>query len=214
MNIKILFLFSIIILTKSYGQKEGDWQLKNNKDGIAVYCKPLQGSKYKSVKVVCTLPYNLSQIVWVLFDIKNSPEWVYSTKSCIVLKQVSPLELVYYSEVNIPWPVSNRDFVAHLKAVQDPHTKVVTIDGPAIAGYTPVKQNVVRVTKSEGKWVITPVAKNVSRIEYTLHVDPGGSVPAWLINLFAAKGPYESFKKLKDQLKKTDYKNVKIPIAD
>lgn len=214
MNIKILFLFSILILTKSYGQKEEDWQLKSNKEGIAVYCKPLQGSKYKSVKVICTLPYSLSQIVWVLFDIKTSPEWVYSTKSCVVLTQVSPLELVYYSEVSIPWPVSNRDFVAHLKAVQDPHTKVVTIDGPAIVGYMPVKQNVVRVTKSEGKWVITPVARNVSRIEYTLHVDPGGSVPAWLINLFAAKGPYESFKRLKAQLKKTDYKNVKIPIAD
>lgn len=214
MNIKILVLFFVMIVTNSYGQKEEDWKLKTNRDGIAVYCKPLQGSKYKSVKVECTLAASLSQIVTVLFDIKTSTEWVYSTKSCILLKQITPLELIYYSEVSIPWPVSNRDFVAHLKAAQDARTKVVTIDGPAVPGYVPVKPGIVRVVQSEGKWIITPIAKNLSKIEYTLHVDPGGSVPAWLINLFAAKGPYETFKRLRNHLKKPEYRNVKIPIVD
>jgi hypothetical protein len=158
-----------------------------------------------------SLSVSMSQLVAVLFDIKTSAEWVYSTKSCILLKQVSPSELYYYSEISLPWPLSNRDFVAHLKATQDAHTKVVTIDGPAIPGYVPLKPNIVRVSQSEGRWVITPVAKNICHVVYTLQVDPGGNIPSWLINLFVGRGPYETFKKLKFHLKKREYSNVHLP---
>jgi hypothetical protein len=37
---------------------------------------------------------------------------------------------------------------------------------------------------------------------YTFETDPGGNVPAWLVNSFADKGPFESFKKLGELLKK------------
>jgi hypothetical protein len=99
--------------------------------------------------------------------------------------------------------------VAHLKVNQDPHTKVVTIDGPVVANYVPEKKDIVRVKNSFGKWVLTP-QKNGVRIEYTLETDPGGSLPAWLVNLFVAKGPHETFVKLKKQLAKDEYKDVTV----
>jgi hypothetical protein len=74
----------------------------------------------------------------------------------------------------------------------------------------PVKPNVVRVADSKGKWVITPLSDGKVKIVYTLHADPGGSVPAWLSNMFATQGPAESFKKLKIQLQKPAYKNIKL----
>jgi len=143
-------------------------------------------------------------------DIKTCSEWVYHTKSATIIKQVSPSDIYYYSEVNIPWPVHNRDFVAHLKVTQDPKTKVVTIDAPVISNMVPAKDGIVRVENSTGKWIITPVDSSHVSIVYTLHLDPGGSVPAWLINMFAAQGPTESFKGLKKQLQKPAYKDVKL----
>jgi hypothetical protein len=119
--------------------------------------------------------------------------------------------LYYYSEVNIPWPVSNRDFIAQLKAVQDPHTRVVTIYGPTLPDYLPIKKDIVRVAQAEGKWVITPTTKNHIKVEYTLRMDPGGNIPPWLINLFATKGPYESFKNLTIQIQKPAYVNAHLP---
>jgi len=153
---------------------------------------------------------SLSQLVAVLLDVKTAPEWVYSTKSCVLLKQVSPSELYYYSEVTIPWPASNRDFIAHLITVQESQTKVVTVYGPTAPDLVPVKKDIVRVRRSEGKWVLTPTAHHTVKIVYTLHVDPGGNIPAWLVNMFATKGPHESFKSLKVQLKKPAYANVRL----
>jgi hypothetical protein len=45
-----------------------------------------------------------------------------------------------------------------------------------------------------------PTSKTIS-IVYTFEVDPGGSLPAWLVNSFADKAPYESFKKLSEKLR-------------
>jgi hypothetical protein len=45
-----------------------------------------------------------------------------------------------------------------------------------------------------------PSAKSI-HIVYTFEADPGGSIPAWMVNSFADKGPFESFKKLGQLLK-------------
>lgn len=202
-------IFSTAMLLCLFCKGQDDWKLKQNKDGIEIYTKPLENSHLKGIKVKCALPVTLSQLVTVIMDVNTAVEWVYSTKSSSLLKKTSPSELYYYSEVSLPWPINNRDFVAHLKVSQDPHSKVVTIDGPVIPNYIPEKKDIIRVRSSYGKWVLTPQKNNV-KIEYTLETDPGGSLPAWLVNLFVAKGPHETFVKLKQQLQKAEYKNATL----
>jgi len=130
---------------------------------------------------------------------------VYNTKTCTTLKEISPAEVIYHSEVNVPWPVSNRDFIARIKLTQNPATKVMYLNAQNLPSYIPVKEDVVRIQKSDSKWIFTPVSKTATKIEYILFADPGGAVPAWLINMFATKGPMESFTKLKEQVKKPVY---------
>lgn len=206
---KYISILSLALLFSALSFGQENWTLKNNKDGIAIYTKTIENSNYKGIKVKCSLPATLSQFVAVIMDVNTATEWLYSTKSAVLLKKVSPAEVYYYSEVGLPWPLSNRDFVCHLTASQDPRTKVVTIDGPVVPDYMPEKNGIVRVTRSSGKWIITPAANNMVNIEYTLEADPGGSIPAWLVNLFATKGPMESFRKLKVQINKPQYRNVK-----
>jgi len=201
----------LLLLLKITGANaQTNWELKNEKSGIKVYTSTVTDSKFKAIKVDCELKATLSEIVKVLLDIKNGPEWLYHTKSCVLVKQVAPDELYYYSEINIPWPVQNRDFVAHLKVHQNPETKVVTIDGPAVPGFVPVKNGIVRVQSSKSLWVITPLTKDRIRVVYTLQLDPGGNLPAWLVNLFAAEGPMKSFQGLLLQLKKPAYQKAEL----
>ena len=75
----------------------------------------------------------------------------------------------------------------------------------------PEKKNIVRVSSSSGKWTITPLPNKAVRIDYILETDPGGALPAWLVNLFVTKGPLETFRKLKQQVEKPVYKNIRLP---
>ena len=190
---------------------QSNWTLKSNKDGIKVYTAPVENSKIKALRIECNFQSTLSQMVSALLDLKIRPQWIYHTKSIRLVKQVSPSELFYYSEISIPWPVQNRDFVAHLVTTQDSETKVVTMDGPVAPTMVPLKDGVVRITNSNSKWIIFPINKNEVKVEYTIQLDPGGSIPAWLTNMFASEGPTQSFKALKGLLTRFEYKNAHVP---
>ena len=205
----ILYAFLAFTNINVYSQK--NWELKVDKEGIKVYTKSGEHSSFKSVKTVCTIDASLSRLTAVLLDIDRTVDWVYATKKCSVLKQVSQSESIYYSEIDAPWPVSNRDFIVRLWAVQDEKTKAVSVLAENKPSYLPEHDDIVRIKQSYSKWVIEPLKGGKVKVEYTLQVDPGGNIPAWLINLFATKGPYESFKKLRLQVKKDIYNNVSLP---
>lgn len=207
---KFIYISFLLILKLNLAFGQSDWKLSTEKDGIRVYTSIVPDSKIKAVRVGCYLNATASQLVALLMDVKTSPDWEYHTKSCVLLKQVSSTELYYYSEISLPWPAENRDFVAHLIITQNPDTKVVTVEGPTVPGFVPVKKSIVRVVNSSGKWIITPVGADQLKVEYMIHVDPGGSVPAWLVNMFATEGPLKFFKSLKIQLRKPAYQNVVI----
>lgn len=211
---KKLILFFIFFVLCQCAYAQADWTLKSTKNGLNIYTKTVSASGLKGIRVKCSLPAKLSQVVALIMDVDAGEEWVYGTKSSFLLKKVSPSELYYYSEVDIPWPLNNRDFIAHLKVNQDAQTKVVTINGPTEANYLPIKPAIVRVAHSNGKWVLTPAKNNIVQIDYTLEVDPGGTIPVWLVNLFATSGPAETFKKMKSQVNKLQYVNANLSYID
>jgi hypothetical protein len=192
------------------GPEPSVWKLSTEKEGIKIYTRNIPNSKFKALKADAVMEGKLSQFVAVILDIKGSEKWVYHAKNVKLLKQVSPSELFYYSEVIVPWPFQNRDYIAHIIISQNPKTKVVTIDAPCLADMVPEKDGIVRIRHSVGKWTISPIDNNHLRVEYEIELDPAGVVPAWLINLFATRGPLETFERLKPELSKPVYKNAKL----
>lgn len=210
MKLKISILLLLTLITKlTYGQS--DWAFKTESGGIKVYSNTNSALKVKPIKVESTFNATPAQIAAVLLDIKNYPDWAYKTKLATLVKQVSTTELFYYAEIAMPWPTQNRDFAAHVTVTQAPDTKVITVDAPSVAGLVPEKKDIVRVRKSSGKWVLTPVGTNQAQVTYYLQIEPDGGAPAWLINLFISDGPMQSFKKLKQQVQKPAYKSPALP---
>jgi hypothetical protein len=205
---KLISILSLFLFSNLLSFAQGDWKFSTEKDGIKVYTSILPQSKIKAVRVLCEVNANINQLVALIMDVNAGAEWVYQTKSSVLLKQVSPSELYYYSEVKLPWPLQNRDFISHLTLWQNPKTKMVTINGPVVSDYIPEKKGIVRITESIGKWLLLPQPQNKCKIEYTLHVNPGGNIPTWLVNLFADQGPIQMIKRLKTQVQLPKYKNA------
>ncbi len=207
---RLWFAALVLVLSSAAVSAQTDWNLRADEDGIKVYTSLVPGSKVKGIKVEARFDATAPQLVALLMDVKTSTDWVYHLKSAVLLKQVSASELYYYSEVSLPWPAANRDFVAHLTVTQNPITKVVIVDGPAVPGFVPEKKGIVRVNESVGKWVITPLGNDKVSVVYTLHMDPGGGLPSWLVNMFAAEAPMKVFKSMRLQLQKPVYRNTEL----
>ena len=101
----------------------------------------------------------------------------------------------------MPWPLSNRDAVTHMKINRDTMDRFLEVVETGEPTYLPENSGIVRVPKLYINWHVTMPYKNKLNIVYLLEVEPGGSMPAWIVNMFVDKGPYESFKKLQEILK-------------
>ena len=198
-----LFSLPYILIAQS------EWKLERNKEGIKIYSSAYPDSEIKSLKVECTVESTLSQLAAVMLDIKNQDEWFYHTKSR-VLKEVSQTELYYYAELSFPFPISDRDFIEHIVLSQDTITRALTMTVQNLPDFIPPQKGFVRIIHSECKWVVTPLAKKLLRVEFTLFADPAGSIPVWLVNAMSYYGPFETFKKLKSQLLKPEYQDVSL----
>jgi len=173
------------------------WQLAKNDNGIKIYTRRLQNEKFKEVRAIFELNATEEQLMGVLRDISHHNKWSYGTKKTYVISKKGTDTIIYYSEVALPWPLSNRDLVIELTFKKDTVNSVLHIQAKSIPGIVPRYPDLVRVPYSFAIWEVTPLATRRLEIEYILSADPGGALPAWLVNLGATTGPGNSFRKLK-----------------
>jgi len=194
----LICLISIVLPFSLFAQN--NWELKKEKDGIKIYNKHSDISRLDDTKVEVDLPGNVYQLAAILMDVTKYPQWAYATKLCEFVKKTSNREFIYYSEIEVPWPAENRDFYANFKLVFDSAARSFSLSSIGMKDFQPPKKNLVRIPLSKGEWHATTVSNNQIHLVYMLQLDPGGSVPTWVLNLFSSKGPLETFENLKRKM--------------
>ncbi len=210
-----LLIFLVVVSFAKEGFSQQDCVLKKDQDSVLVYTCHQPESKIKSIKANFTVRAKLSELTARVMDVNSYTTWQYRIIKSSVVKNINERELIFHSEVSAPWPVSNRDMVAHLTAEQDKLTKTVTITIRGVPDFIPPMNNdVVRVQQSLGKWVVTPLSKDLLKVEYTFIVDPGGSIPSWLVNMAAAEGPSYTFQHFRQIMSTKSAKQKAVFIVD
>jgi hypothetical protein len=167
-----------------------------------VYTSDADASRFKHIKVVGVFDGTPEKLTAIFSDVDKQKEWVYGTRRSYIIKKVSDNEILYYVETALPI-VSNRHIAIRMKINENKTNKIVRITTMGEPNAIPVNAGKVRVPRFTGDWEVRPAGKNNLSITYFLFVDPGGSLPSWIVNMFIGKGPYETFKKLGELLKKT-----------
>jgi hypothetical protein len=183
-----------MLSTSTFGQ---GWEVKKEKEGIQVFTKTNPNSPFHLLKAECDLAANSAEILDLILDISKHKDWVYNTVQSVLIKRISANEVIYYGETFAPWPVSNRDLVIHLTAITDSTTGICTIKALSEPNLKPIVKGKVRVPRSQSVWKLIPINASKTHIIYTLDIDPGGNLPAWLVNYASVEGPYLSFQKMK-----------------
>jgi len=189
------------------------WELKKNQNGIKVYTALFPNSSIKAVRVECQLQGTITQLAALLLDIKAHEKWVYTNETSYTIQKLADNEIIYYAAMDLSWPLSDRDAVIRIKLTQDSLTKALHVSSTSLPGYVPIKKDKVRVPLIKIDWTATPVSNNTLQVVYEAQADPGGVVPAWAVNMFATKGPYETFLALNSLLNSGAYKGIKVPFV-
>jgi hypothetical protein len=202
-------MLSLLLLSASaFGQK--NWELIRSKDNIFIYKRDANGSALKELKITTTFDSNLTGFVALLKDIPSQPTYMYSCMSSKVLKEVSEKDLIFYQQIKAPWPFVNRDGIYRQLIEQDSATRVVTIYSTSMSDFIPPKKDFLRVPMVKSHWVVKPNKDRTISAEYYFFGDPGGGLPAWLINMFIAEAPYRTQLKMHEIIKQKKYQEAKL----
>src|SRR5690606_12962108 len=110
-------------------------------------------------------------------------------------------EIAYqYSVLDAPWPVSDRDNVLRSETSIDSATGRVSIRIVAAPDEFPEQPGRVRVRRARGEWLLEPVGAAQTRVTFTMHLEPGGGVPDWLIDARVVGTPFEALTNLRAAL--------------
>jgi START domain len=192
-------LFGILFADTVFAQNS-NWTLEKEKDGIKISSRPAEGSSFKDTRVEVDVPGNIDQLATILLDIPGYTNWAYATKKSVLIKDLGPDKLIYYSEVEVPWPATNRFYYAQLELKKNPAEHSMLLVSSNLPDYTPIPKDLVKVPYSRGEWKISTISKKTIHIDYILQLNPGGSLPAWVLNLFSTKGPLETFENVKHKM--------------
>jgi hypothetical protein len=193
-----------------------EWELAKEAENIKVYTATISGSDYKAFRGESVIAAGLNQLMAVLDDTPNFVDWMYNCKSPILLHKASLLDRYQYLQNDFPWPAKDREMILRNEISQDPQTRVTTVKLSSVPlaqlpetaqTAMPKVDGVVRMEGVQGFFELTPLADGQTNVVFQLHLNPGGGLPASLVNTQIVDNPFETLKALRKHVTQPQYAN-------
>lgn len=197
---KPLFILIANLLFILPFMEENEWELSLDKDDIVVYTRQLETSRFKEFKTESKMSGSIEKFREILTDIDKYNEWMPDCKAAEIVETSSPDNIIYHMKLKVPFPFSNRDIVQQivLKKAGD-KLEVEIINHP---NRIEEEKNYVRMPVAYGKWVVHQISEDEVDIQFQYMADPGGDIPAWMVNTFIVKNPHISMKNIRKLMTK------------
>ena len=176
------------------------WEPVTTVEGMRVERRPLPGTERYEVRVVAFAPLPPHLIFETLWRHQEYPAFVPYLKHLTILQE-APNAKVIYEQLTMPL-AQDRDYTVKVTAERDPETgriQVAFVSAPE-AG-PPAQRGYVRVTAIHGSWTLAPTPDGGALVTYVVSSDPGGALPAWLVNMGQRKAAPALVKAMLDRVK-------------
>jgi hypothetical protein len=183
------------------------WTVSSKASDLTLYSRPHPGSALKEFKAVGGFEASTELVHRVLDDVESYPSFMPYMAECRILKREG--DYIFTYQRLAPHIVSQRDYtlrgdekswksgqgLAFLKRWQTANEA-----GP------PPQKGVVRVSVSEGSWLLEPDGPDKTRATYSVFSDTGGALPAFIANGAAALGIKKVFTAVRKQVQDPKYR--------
>jgi hypothetical protein len=193
-----LILWLVLFAGSLHAQKD-NWVLAKSGEGIEVFTQDREGGKIKEFKSVMTVNCTVQALERELDNTTNYPVWQENCDGAVVLQKTSDKIQIERYFTDSPWPIADRDIVMQLVKERQANGSL-TYTRKSVPDAHPPVGDFMRIREAAGMWLIEPIDAQSTRITYRFYADPGGSLPAWLVNSFIVTGPYNTFVNLKKRV--------------
>ena len=178
-----------------------DWTLMYERDGFKAYERRGSPPSYRAEGLVSV---DLAEVAAVLVDIPRQKEWVSHLSESRLLEGDPTGHNIIYSRYDLPWPVRDRDAVIANLVEERPKEGTVRVRFHTVCTPSmPERPECIRVPLCEGEFSLVDTGQGSIRVTYTVRLDPGGWLPAWLVRHFVRDAPAETLRSFLAQVLRT-----------
>lgn len=206
----LVLLLTTVSLHAEVPTDDENWEKAVDSDGIEVHTRNLENSRIDAFRAETVLDAPLEAVMAVMANPESCMEWVHQCSHAENLEGGSFRDRYAYSINDMPWPVSDRDYVLHITTHTGENRDHIIIEMESVDGRVGKKDGYVRMPESSTVYEFSREGENRTRIVWYQHAAPGGSLPNWLVNQLATDIPYESLRTLNDVVQKERYQGHEL----
>lgn len=190
------------------------WTTLYLRQDILVEKGTLADSPYHALRGTGIVPARIGRLISILYEYNRANEWVRQLVESKGLRDNQSGSVVW-QRYDIPWPAKNRDFVYLAEPVFDEDKKFFQ------ALLTDVSRMKAPLTKAErarlpnqsccvmgkiiyGRWQFRSIEPEKTCARVDIMFDPGGRLPAFIVNRFQRDWPFATIRGLQAQALKQD----------
>ena len=180
----------------------GEWKKVLEEDGVEIFLAEVPDSKFKAFRSRGIVKGNIEKYLALFREVGEMKKWSPKIIDKVVLKEVSDIEAITYQIDDIPWPVQDRDLILSNKLYLDKEEKCLkvllhSVEDPS----RPPNNDYIRAQVDWAVFSIRPQTKDTTYIDFMIHADPKGNIPAWVVNQIQRKWPYKFLKNSEEAAK-------------
>ena len=169
------------------------WELVGTTNGVEVARKTIEGSDLFAFRGEAVTDVHVSVLSALLLNDPLGPDWVDLMNISYLIEQEHENTKLIRQGYDLPWPVSDRDYVMRQEANYDMATKTFTLQFQSVVDPREPKNDCcVRAEATRTFWKIQTMANGESHVTVEVITDPKGLLPAWLINLIQQDWPHNT----------------------
>lgn len=190
----------------------GGWRQVSEEKGIVGYARPNARCRIDEIKAVGIVEAPLPVVEAVIRDIPASRDYLFRCKEAyradIPGERNTADTYVTYCLTDMPLPVSDRDMVARVSWTIDPATGALAVHGEGIKSDYRQAPGVVRMPLVVADYTLVPRGPSRTEVTYQSIADPGGNLPAWVVQLFARNLGVKTIEGLRTMAKLEKYRQA------
>ena len=157
-----------------------EWSLARDHQGVRIYRRPVGFSKVDAVRAEIEVALPAERLFRLLGDIEAYPELMPPTVVARRIKDEGERRS-YYMEIDPP-VVARRYYCMQVRMSRR-GDGVLRSEWSAFTDGCPAPpRRMVRMSDNAGAWTLVPLGAARTRVIYEAHADPGGAIPAWMVN--------------------------------
>ncbi|MFL1454535.1 START domain-containing protein [Marinobacter sp. GN3S48] len=188
-------IFPALVQAALPAENADGWTLRKETDNIKVYTIDQEDSSFQAFKAEALMDTSMGNLMAVMVNPESCVEWVHNCTKSHAFGDGNFLDRYAYSVNDMPWPVTDRDYVLRIRTHGEQSTGEVVMDLNAVPDRREEVDGLVRVDRSDTLYRFIPEGDK-TRMVWIQHTEPNGAIPGWLVNTLLVDIPVRSMEQL------------------